>query len=65
MEDGASGIDNEGEGEVTDEQIERFMELFKKYRNDGKLPPDEREEFKKLSALWRRKDGYLPSQDDE
>ena len=37
--------------DMTDEEIDRFMQLFRKYRDEGKLPANERIEFKRLSAM--------------
>ena len=39
---------------ITDEEFDRFTELFRKYRDEGKLPADERLEFQKLSALVKK-----------
>jgi hypothetical protein len=39
---------------MTDEEITRFTGLYRKYRADNFLPPDERDEFKRLSAAYRK-----------
>jgi hypothetical protein len=38
---------------MTDKEIERFMELFRWYRDEDKLPPKEHQEFKELSRKYQ------------
>lgn len=39
--------------QMTDAEIDRFMDLFRQYRTHGKLPPNERAEFKELAAKFK------------
>lgn len=38
---------------MTEEQIERFMYLFRVYRANDELPKEEREEFRNLAKMFK------------
>ena len=42
---------------MSDDEIERFMELFRVYRTQGTLPKEEHKEFKQLFKRFLEKFG--------
>ena len=42
-----------------DDEVDLFMELFRKYRNHGCLPEPERQRFRELATKLKEK-GYIP-----
>lgn len=44
---------------MSDEQIQRLLYLFAEHENEDEMPPAEREEFRRLAAMFRENNGYL------
>ncbi len=40
---------------MSEAEIEEFMTLFRIYRAQGELPPQDRERFRELSKKWRER----------